>query len=45
MLGKWKNVVTFFALGVILGPVIESLILRDRCQYLFENGEFLIKSI
>jgi len=38
MLGKWKNVVTFFALGVILGPVIESLILRDRCQYLFENG-------
>lgn len=39
LLSRWKEVIMFYCLRLLLGPVIESLILLDRCLYLRENGK------
>merc|ERR1712059_154527 len=37
-LERWWEVVTFYTLRLALAPVIETVILLDRCLYLYENG-------
>ena len=39
MLARWRSVVTFFALGILMSPLIETIVLLDRCLYLKEQGE------
>jgi len=38
MLARWRSVVTFFALGILMSPLIETIVLLDRCLYLKEQG-------
>ena len=42
LVSQWKDVIMFFCLRLLLGPVIESLILLDRYLYLAENGMTLV---
>ncbi|XP_014666313.1 PREDICTED: protein RRNAD1-like [Priapulus caudatus] len=35
---SWRRVVAFYALRLLLAPVLESVILCDRMLYLYENG-------
>jgi len=37
-LQQWWRVVTFYTLRLAFAPVIETVILLDRCLYLYENG-------
>lgn len=38
MISDWEKVVIYYALCLMLGPIIESIILLDRAVYLYENG-------
>ncbi|XP_071040474.1 methyltransferase-like protein 25B isoform X3 [Parasteatoda tepidariorum] len=38
LLSRWKEVLTFYSLRLIIAPVIETLILMDRLLYLYEKG-------
>ena len=38
-LTEWKDVVAFFTVRLALAPVMESLVLLDRCLFLHEYGE------
>eukprot|EP00058_Branchiostoma_floridae_P010237 XP_002595725.1 hypothetical protein BRAFLDRAFT_200329 [Branchiostoma floridae] len=38
MLACWKDVVVFHCLRLVLAPVVETLLLLDRMQYLKEHG-------
>ena len=40
LLGRWKDVIMFYCLRLLLGPVIETLLLLDRLLYLRERGRF-----
>jgi len=37
-LDSWWDVVTYYTLRLALAPVIETVVLLDRCVYLHENG-------
>ena len=37
-LSQWKNVVLFYALRLMIAPLIEAVLLCDRKFYLEENG-------
>jgi len=37
-LSKWWEVVTYYTIRLALAPLIETVILLDRCVYLYENG-------
>ncbi|KAF2364002.1 Methyltransferase domain [Trinorchestia longiramus] len=38
MLARWHEVIVFYSLRLLLAPVIETVILLDRCFFLYENG-------
>lgn len=42
-LAKWKNVVIFYSLRLMLAPLIESVILYDRILCLMEKGKLQIQ--
>ena len=42
LVSRWKDVIMFFCLRLLLGPVIESLVLLDRYLYLAEKGKTLV---
>jgi len=37
-LGQWWEVVTFYTLRLAMAPIIETVILLDRCLFLYENN-------
>ena len=39
VLTRWRSVVTLFALGMLMSPLIEIIVLLDRCLYLKEQGD------
>lgn len=41
-LDRWKQVVIFYTLRLMLAPIVESVILYDRLLYLLEHGGFSI---
>ena len=43
MLGQWNKVIVMFSLGMMIGPVVESVILLDRMLYLAENGNVVLE--
>lgn len=40
-LDKWKEVLVFYSLRLLIAPVVESLILLDRMLFLHEHGKYL----
>ena len=42
LLSQWKNVLTYHSLIVLMGPVVESVALRDKKLYLLEKGRSLL---
>lgn len=36
---QWWKVVTFYSLRLALAPIIETVLLLDRCLFLYENGQ------
>jgi len=37
-LANWQRIVSFYTLRLIMAPLVESIILYDRCLFLMENG-------
>ncbi|XP_018026025.1 methyltransferase-like protein 25B isoform X2 [Hyalella azteca] len=37
MLARWRQVIIFYTLRLLLAPVIETVVLLDRCFFLYEN--------
>jgi len=37
-LNSWWDVVTYYTIRLALAPVLETVVLLDRCLYLYENG-------
>lgn len=38
MHSQWRKVVMYYALSLLLAPLVETIVLLDRSIYLFENG-------
>ncbi len=37
-MSRWWHVVAFYSLRLTLAPLVETVMLLDRCLYLYENG-------
>ncbi|XP_043948142.1 methyltransferase-like protein 25B isoform X2 [Drosophila biarmipes] len=37
-LANWQRIVSFYTLRLMMAPLVESIILHDRCLFLMENG-------
>lgn len=40
-LNKWKNVVIFYTMRLLLASLVETVLLNDRLLYVLENGKYV----